>query len=58
MQNLSLTTKYIVITVQCNDKRELRISFEIRKKKHIKVGKFVKKMKKMHEEAKVVLRKL
>jgi len=30
---LSLTIKYIVITVQGNYGRELRISFEIRKKR-------------------------
>ena len=55
---MSLTIKYVVITVQGNYRRELRISFEIRRKeKHVKAGKFVKKMKEMHEEAKVVLRK-
>ena len=41
-----------------NYKRELRIGFEIRKKgKHVKVKEFVKEMKKMHKEAKVVLKK-
>jgi len=39
-------------------KRELRIGFEIRKKgKHIKVEEFMKEMKKIHKEAKVVLKK-
>ena len=37
---------------------ELRMGFEIRKKgKHVKVEKFVKKMKKIHEKVKVVLKK-
>ena len=39
--------------------RELKMGFEIRKKrKHAKVQKFVKKMKEMYEETKMVLKKL
>ena len=50
------TTKSLPFKV--NYKRELRIGFEIRKKgKHVKVKEFVKEMKKMHKEAKVVLKK-
>jgi len=38
--------------------QELRMGFEIRKKgKHVKAEEFVKKMKKMHKEVKVVLTK-
>jgi len=45
--------------LKINYKRELRMGFEIRKKeKHMKVKKFVKKMKKIHKEAKVALKKL
>ena len=37
---------------------ELRMGFGIRKKgKHVKAEKFVKKMKKIHEKVKVVLKK-
>jgi len=37
--------------------RELRMAFKIRKKgKHVKTEEFVKKMKKMYEEAKVALK--
>ena len=42
-----------------NYRRELKIGFEIRKKrKYIKTEEFVKEIKEIHEEAKVVLRKL
>ena len=42
-----------------NYRRELRMSFEIRKKeKHVKAKEFMKKMKKMHEETKAALKKL
>jgi len=38
--------------------QELRIGFEIRKKrKYMKVEKFVKKIKEIHEKAKIVLKK-
>ena len=50
------TTKSLLFKV--NYKRELRICFEIRKKgKHVKVEGFMKEMKKIHKEAKVVLKK-
>ena len=50
------TTKSLPFKV--NYKRELRIGFEIRKKgKHVKVEEFMKEMKKIHKEAKVVLKK-
>ena len=39
--------------------RELKMGFEIKKKrKHAKVQKFIKEIKKMYEETKVVLKKL
>jgi len=42
-----------------NYKRELRMGFEIRKKrKYAKAEKFVKEIKEMHEEAKAVLKNL
>ena len=42
-----------------NYKRELRIGFEIRKKKkYIKVEEFVKEMKKTYKEAKTALKKI
>ena len=42
-----------------NYRRELRMGFEIRKKrKYAKAEKFVKEMKEMHEEAKAVLKNL
>ena len=52
---------YIVIKAlpfKVNYGQELRISFEIRKKgKHVKAEEFVKKMKKIYEKAKAVLKK-
>ena len=42
-----------------NYRQELRMSFEIRKKrKHVKAEEFVKEIKEIHEEVKVVLTKL
>jgi len=42
-----------------NYEQELRMGFKIKKKeKYAKVEKFVKKMKKIHEEAKAALKKL
>ena len=49
-----LVTKLLLFEV--NYSRELRISFEMRKK--VKVENFVSEMKKMHEKAKVMLKKL
>ena len=41
-----------------NYRKKLRINFEIRKKKHVKVEKFVKEMKEIYKKAKVTLKKL
>ena len=52
----TLTMKLLLFKV--NYGQELRIGFEIRKKKkHIKVEKFVKKVKEIYEKAKIVLKK-
>ena len=52
----TLTMKLLLFKV--NYGQELRIGFEIRKKKkHIKVEKFVKKVKETYEKAKIVLKK-
>ena len=52
---------YIVMKLspfKVNYGQELRIGFEIRKKrKYMKVEKFVKKIKEIHEKAKIVLKK-
>jgi len=47
-----------LLPFKVNYEQELRIGFEIRKKKkHIKVEKFVKKVKETYEKAKIVLKK-
>jgi len=41
-----------------NYRKKLRINFEIRKEKHVKVEKFVKEIKEIYKKAKVTLKKL
>jgi len=51
---LPLTTKLLLFKVDYG--KEPRIGFKIRKKKHVKVEEFVKKMKEIHEKVKAVLK--
>ena len=47
-----------LLLFKVNYKKELRMGFEIRKKKkHTKVKKFVKKLKKIYKKVKIVLKK-
>jgi len=47
-----------ILLFKVNYGKELRMGFEIRKKKYVKVKEFIKEMKEMYKEVKAVLRKL
>jgi len=51
-----IVTKLSLFKINC--RKKLRMNFEIRKEKHVKVEKFVKEMQEIYKKAKVTLKKL